>query len=275
MKSISKSQNNYHYYSGCEKKLKNVIILTVEEKKSFICGGKLKKIAFTLAETLIALVVIGVISAITIPTLQIQHQKEQTIVQLKKVFSDLSRAVSMARTEYGDPISWDYSLNNNEFFNEYLYPFVQLSTQTIQEAKDGGITYKQLSGQVENSLLIMRNQGRIVELMSGCQIFTYPLAYSTDGTTRRKCYAVDINGYRNPNKFGRDLFMFCLDGDKGTFVPHSWNDNEKPGQVKRTREQLKKGPSSFNYNCSKKARGMWCAALIMADGWEIRDDYPW
>lgn len=235
-----------------------------------------KNIAFTLAETLITLTIIGVIAAITVPTLQVQHQKEQTIVQLKKAFSDISRAVVMARIDFGDPSSWDYTLNNNEFFNEYLFPFIQLSSQSIKDARDENITYKQTSGQVENGLLIMRDQGKIVELASGCQIFTYPLAYSTDATMKRKCYAIDINGYRNPNKFGRDLFMFCIDGIQGKVLPHSWDDQEKPGQVKkRTRDQLLKGPSSFSYQCSKNARGMWCAALIMADGWQIKDDYPW
>ena len=43
---------------------------------------------------------------------------------------------------------------------------------------------------------------------------------------------------------------------------------------KKTREQLKKN-SSYNYQCSRKARGMWCAALIMKDGWQIKEDYPW
>ncbi len=235
-----------------------------------------KKVAFTLAETLITMAIIGVVAAITVPVIQVKHQKEQTVIQLKKAFSDLSRAVVMARVNFGDPISWDYSLNNNEFFNEYLYPFIQLSTQSIAEAKKDDIIYRQTSGQVENALLIMRDQGRIVELMSGCQIFTYPLAYSTDGSTKRKCYAIDINGYNKPNKFGRDLFMFCLDGHKGTFVPHAWDDQEKPGQTKkRTRNQLLKGPSSFSYNCSKTSRGMWCAAVIMGDNWQIKDDYPW
>ena len=29
------------------------------------------------------------------------------------------------------------------------------------------------------------------------------------------------------------------------------------------------------YACNKASRGRWCAALIMADGWEIKSDYPW
>ena len=76
-----------------------------------------KILAFTLAETLITLVIIGVVSAITVPVLQVKHQKQQTIVELKKAFSDISRAVVMARMDFGDPSSWDYSLNNNEFLS--------------------------------------------------------------------------------------------------------------------------------------------------------------
>ena len=33
--------------------------------------------------------------------------------------------------------------------------------------------------------------------------------------------------------------------------------------------------SCQNYRCKKGSRGVWCGALIMADGWEIRKDYPW
>lgn len=41
-----------------------------------------KKLGFTLAEVLITLGVIGVVSAITIPTLITNHQKRQTVVKL-------------------------------------------------------------------------------------------------------------------------------------------------------------------------------------------------
>lgn len=231
-----------------------------------------KRFAFTLAETLITLVIIGIVAAITIPTIQVQHQKKQTITLLKKAFSDISRAVLLARSQFGDPQYWDYTLNNHEFFDEYLYPFIQLSSQKISDAKKDNIIYYQSSGKVENGLLIMRDQGEIVELISGCQIFTYPLAYSSGTSVQRKCYAIDINGYKKPNKFGRDLFMFCIDGQKGV-VPHSWDDQEVVVSVK-TREKLMNGPSSYSYQCNKQGRGMWCAALIMADHWQIKDDYP-
>ena len=231
------------------------------------------KKAFTLSETLIALTVIGVVAAITVPNIMIQNQKEQAVVRLKKVYSEFSQATTMAKTTYGDSTTWDYTLSNTEFFRKYFYPYITLSSQSIQDAKKDNIYYYQTSGAVESSLLIMRAQGEIIELISGSQIFTYPLNYGgTVSEYLRKCYAIDVNGYKKPNRFGRDLFMMCLDSERG-IVPHAWNDNE-PSTVKKTREQLKKS-SSYSYQCSRKARGMWCAALIMKDGWKIKDDYPW
>lgn len=234
----------------------------------------MKKKAFTLAETLIALTVIGVVAAITIPIIENKHLKDQTVIQLKKAYSDFSNAALMAQTIYGDIGSWDFSLNNHNFFDTYFYPYINISEQSIAEAKTKNIKYLQTSGTEETSLLIMRNQGTIVELLSGCQIFTYPLNYGGTGSEhKRRCYAVDINGYKKPNKFGRDLFMFCIDSEKG-IIPHGWNDNEA-ATVKKTRQQLLNGPSPYSYQCSKKARGMWCAAVIMNDGWQIKKDYPW
>lgn len=51
-----------------------------------ITGGIMKK-AFTLAEVLITLGIIGVVAALTIPNLISHYQKEKTVTQLKKNFS--------------------------------------------------------------------------------------------------------------------------------------------------------------------------------------------
>ena len=139
--------------------------------------------------------------------------------------------------------------------------------------KQDNIKYLQSSGKVEDGLLVMRDEGEIVELMSGSQVFTYSVAYDGPGSNlKRKCYAVDINGYRKPNKFGRDLFMFCFDPERDV-LPHCFDDGSEI--IVSKRDQLKNGPSAQGYNCSRHGRGMWCAALIMADGWQIKEDYPW
>ena len=36
-----------------------------------------------------------------------------------------------------------------------------------------------------------------------------------------------------------------------------------------------KDTSCYGYGCNKNGRGMYCAGLIIADGWTIANDYPW
>ena len=54
------------------------------------------KKAFTLAETLITLVIIGIIAAITVPTLTASWQKTRTVAALKKSHSTLSQTTYRA-----------------------------------------------------------------------------------------------------------------------------------------------------------------------------------
>lgn len=68
---------------------------------------KFSKRGFTLAEVLITLGIIGVVAAITMPTLIANHREKQTVAQLKKAYSILQQAYLMAVNEYGDPQNWN------------------------------------------------------------------------------------------------------------------------------------------------------------------------
>ena len=89
-------------------------------------------------------------------------------------------------------------------------------------------------------------------------------------TYKRAIIKVDINGNKKPNKVGRDIFEFAYNlvtSNKlagGRLVP---TGNEL------SRSDLISG--SDEYLCSKNKFGTKCAALIMKDGWQIKDDYPW
>ena len=69
-------------------------------KKSF------KQKAFTLAETLITLSIIGVIAAMTVPTLMTNINNQQHITALKKAYSNLSNAVKMMAINMGCDTDW-------------------------------------------------------------------------------------------------------------------------------------------------------------------------
>ncbi len=62
--------------------------------------------AFTLAETLITLAIIGVVAALTMPSLITKYQEQQTISQLSKTYSTLSQAYMMMQNEYGPVHEW-------------------------------------------------------------------------------------------------------------------------------------------------------------------------
>ena len=54
---------------------------------------------FTLAEVLVTLGIIGVVSAMTIPTLVKNHQRTVYVTQLKKVVTELAQAADRAASD--------------------------------------------------------------------------------------------------------------------------------------------------------------------------------
>ena len=66
----------------------------------------LKYFAFTLAETLITLGIIGVVAALTIPGLIQSYQKQQTVVKLKKAYAILNQIARNSSNENGDAVTF-------------------------------------------------------------------------------------------------------------------------------------------------------------------------
>jgi len=61
----------------------------------------MKNKAFSLAEVLITLGIIGVVAAITIPTLMVNFQKEKTVIKLKKAYSTLYNVYNLSVSHNG------------------------------------------------------------------------------------------------------------------------------------------------------------------------------
>lgn len=60
-----------------------------------------KKFAFTLTEVLVTLSIIGVVSALTVPTLMNQYQRKAQAVQIRKSANEIMSAIDMLTTEEG------------------------------------------------------------------------------------------------------------------------------------------------------------------------------
>ena len=111
----------------------------------------MKKNAFTLAEVLITLGIIGVVAAMTMPVL-IQNQREKVVVtQLKKVQSVFSQAFLMAVEVNGMAEDWDIGTEDSSAGAQKLYNIMKPYLLKVEDCnlKKGCFyegTYKSLNG---------------------------------------------------------------------------------------------------------------------------------
>lgn len=80
-----------------------------------------KKKGFTLSEVLITLGIIGVVAAITMPTLMTKIQEKQYQSQYKKIFSELNQAVRLLQIDDENPLS-DCGTFENTCFRDAIAP---------------------------------------------------------------------------------------------------------------------------------------------------------
>ena len=84
-------------------------------KKRFI----LDKSAFTLAEVLITLGIIGVVSALTLPVLVQKYRNNVVETKLKKFYSEINQAIQLSEAEYGAKETWYLDSNAYGMLGNY------------------------------------------------------------------------------------------------------------------------------------------------------------
>ena len=220
--------------------------------------------AFTLAEVLITLGIIGVVAAMTIPTLVANYQKKETVTALKKAYSQLSQAVKMSELENGDKEYWNYDLPAETFMNTYLKPFLKDVEQTNGFDIHKTINYKYLNGDRITESSVNDKNNSVIKLSDGTIIFVD--GWSSGENTGRGIL-VDTNGFKKPNILGRDLFAFGITPSFG-LAPSHWGKVEREEALSDKLHMCSKSKSAGN-------SGYACTLVIMMDGWEIKSDYPW
>lgn len=221
--------------------------------------------AFTLAEVLITLGVLGVVAAMTLPTLIANHQKKQTVTQLKSGYTKLNQAVMLSYNENGELSNWNFPSDYTtkgiiEFSEKYILPYYKV--------------VKRCDGYCPNYTATYLNGTKYVNtrctqvLVADNNLLTFCTAQSSSGSNGNVYVSLDINGTTGPNKYGRDIFEIAMIKQyaQGYKI-------DVPGWQIQDREQLLSADNSAN--CNKSAKGQRCMALIIQDSWEIKDDYPW
>ena len=189
------------------------------KKRNFVLRGFN---AFTLAEVLITLVIIGVIGALTVPALIQNTQKQEFVSALKKTYSTLSNASQQIIAEEGTPRcdegGWACSIDD-------VYNMYKKHLNNIKDCgKDAGCMkqisapggYKYLNGGIDWDWETSKDFRRLI-LADGTQIMFFGIDTSCAGgdwtvNNHNVCtnIAVDVNGEKAPNTFGRDMFGLSL-----------------------------------------------------------------
>ncbi len=214
-----------------------------------------KQNGFTLAEVLISVAIIGVVAAMTIPTLIHKYQARVLEVQFKKSISLINQVVQRAK----------YELEIDNFSK-----FCQNEAHDIQCYDAISSALHKTSGKTTDPLFktnfrrsfsnFKTYNGNEVKNMSACQ---YSLVYTNEltngiylgafiGCGRMMTFGVDTNGSAKPNRFGHDIFVFSLNKKDDTIISHYGEtpNTKSDEQAEEYYETLSNNPNKEYYRAT-------------------------
>lgn len=230
---------------------------------------------FTLAEILITLGVIGVVAALTVPTMVQNYKKQFTLNRLKKAYSEVNQAFHLSEVDNGPSESWSIPKNTNTegalyVVENYLLPNLKTAKYCKSDELDkcGFTPINYLSpNEAAGGKLTETAASFYIITASGYGISGFGGGMEDKDINPHLHIYIDTDGpSHGKNTFGVDIFRCLLDfynssitSSKG-LVLYGMN-----GKSKVTREDL------ISKDCNY---GNTCGAVIQYDGWQIKDDYP-
>jgi len=210
-----------------------------------------RKFAFTLAEVLITIGVIGIIAAMTLPSLIEQHEKKVTAAKLKKFYTVMQQAIMLSEKDNGDLIYWmpPAPYKNNEVLEKWYNTYLDQHIKSLHKEKINPHYYQ--ATLADGSGFIAYHSNNSIEIF----------------------YCTDIK-YCSPEIFdGRHSFLFTINPDFPSKLITSLT-NQQNWNRQQLLNDCEKGLIDYGVISTKDKRHA-CARLIQTDGWEIKPDYPW
>ena len=209
------------------------------------------KSAFTLAEILITFGVIGIVAAMTLPALIQRNNNKITEARLKKFYSSINQAVTLAEAEYGDKEYWFVNYTTAEEVEKWFMTYLGKNLQILRTDYNNkgfimyfsvGSALKQMHGGTSRDWLFYPQKA------DKC-IEKYGFLTSTQSDSLGVCaFAFIFNpkvGMKYHEKKGFEPWKYGWDGNRDTLL-----------------------------NGCKSSNRYFCTALIQMNNWEIPKDYP-
>ena len=207
-----------------------------------------KQKAFTLAEVLVSLTVIGVISALTLPAINVSAHKRANGEACKKAYAVLSEVMEIARVN--EPFEkWTYTDEASVENYNRIKPYLNIVKECIGTSGCWATTKALNNGTATNFTANGYGSPVISFKTADGMNISFDVHSESFNVTRKNAnsilFAVDVNGNNAPNRVGDDVFFFVL-GDEG-LVP-AGND------------------AAGNGDCTRNSTGRDCAARVLKDG---------
>jgi len=208
------------------------------------------KRAFTLAEVLIVLGIMGIVAALTMPSLIANHRKKIVTTRIQKFYTTINQAMDRAEVRHGQVKHWKYPTNAytpdqiETWWNTYLGPEIK----TLKTEKDKSYFYIYfMDGSKVNFFVHNTTAGAAVGSMPAFHIYFFPKASD------------------NATSMGKTHFTFFFSPSTENFIKtynNGWNGK---------RETLMTG----TYGCAQNTNTKhYCTKLLEWHNWQIPDDYP-
>ena len=244
--------------------------------------------AFTLAEVLITLGIIGVVAAMTIPTLMTKIQNRMFVAQLKKEYSTLQQGFRMVLAQEGVDVLSHTSLGSEFGFIGYGGMGVTAKQKEFWNTYFKGITFQNgyfklyhddALGDINPELGAPKELGSgrsfagydmhlALNMMSGSEIGVN----CADTIDSSGCsIGIDVNGMKAPNTLGRDIFFFVL-LDDGILYPEGSGKKQNLsyfGNSNSWKEDSSLCGTAGSKIIASSVKGYGCAARIMDEGWQM------
>ena len=189
--------------------------------------------AFTLAEVLITLGIIGVVAALTLPSLINRTKNRELHTAFLKTFSELNQVAQKYYADMGETVTDTSFATQSNLADEIMTKYYKGSTKITSNGMgtdDGNGNFlafysiRTLSGKAysgganslgKNSSFICDNSP-FYQTASGA-LFIFNDNAETE-TQNGPVVCVDINGKKGPNRYGMDYFLFAFTKN-GNVVP--------------------------------------------------------
>lgn len=200
-----------------------------------------KKVAFTLAEVLITMTIVGTVAALTIPTLHYQRIKKEYTAKLKNFYSKMNNAILDMEMDKGSFRDMRLPTQGNGY-NWYITNIDPYLGHSYVDSNNKKVYYK------DGSTILTFYTG-------GCLDVDY-----------------DVNGDKSPNRAGYDRyrFLYCFTDANRT----SWFGNKDIffGTYGSGLSGAGTTRNSMIQKCQNEP--IWCTRLLQNDQWEFKSDYP-